>query len=219
MEAPMQRTLEAWLRLAQTRVHERAPELTALDQAIGDGDHGINLDRGFTAIVAALDAGLTPVDGPESAQAAAVLKAAGRTLISTVGGASGPLYGTAFLKASAAVAASDGAPAGAVVAALEAAASGVGTLGKSTPGEKTMLDALVPAATAARQALEAGGDVDAVLGAARDAADAGVTATIPLVATKGRASYLGERSAGHADPGATSAALLLRALADAAAAA
>ena len=215
----MQRTLEAWLRLAQTRVHERAPELTALDQAIGDGDHGINLDRGFTAIVAALDAGLTPVDGPESAQAAAVLKAAGRALISTVGGASGPLYGTAFLKASAAVAASDGAPAGAVVAALEAAASGVGTLGKSTPGEKTMLDALVPAATAARQALEAGGDVDAVLGAARDAADAGVTATIPLVATKGRASYLGERSAGHADPGATSAALLLRALADAAAAA
>jgi dihydroxyacetone kinase-like protein len=219
MEAPMQRTLEAWLRLAQTRVHERAPELTALDQAIGDGDHGINLDRGFTAIVAALDAGLTLVDGPESAQAAAVLKAAGRALISTVGGASGPLYGTAFLKASAAVAASDGAPAAAAVAALEAAATGVGALGKSTTGEKTMLDALVPAATAARQALEAGGDVDAVLGAARDAADAGVTATIPLVATKGRASYLGERSAGHADPGATSAALLLRALADAAAAA
>ena len=209
----------AWLRAAAGRVHEQAPSLTALDQAIGDGDHGINLDRGFTAIVAALDAGLTPVDGPASAQAAAVLKAAGRALISTVGGASGPLYGTAFLKASAAVAASDGAPAAAVVAALEAAASGVGTLGKSTTGEKTMLDALVPAATAARQALEAGGDVDAVLGAARDAADAGVTATIPLVATKGRASYLGERSAGHADPGATSAALLLRALADAEAAA
>jgi phosphoenolpyruvate---glycerone phosphotransferase subunit DhaL len=217
MEAPMQRTLEAWLRLSQTRVHERAAELTALDQAIGDGDHGINLDRGFTAIVAALDAGLPPVDGPESAQAAAVLKSAGRALISTVGGASGPLYGTAFLKASAAIGASDGAPAAAFVAALEAAAAGVGTLGKSTTGEKTMLDALVPAAGAARQALDAGGDVDAVLRAARDAADAGVTATIPLVATKGRASYLGERSVGHADPGATSAALLLGALADAAA--
>ena len=215
----MQRTLEAWLRLAQARVHERAAELTALDQAIGDGDHGINLDRGFSAIVAVLDAGLPPVDGPEPAQAAGVLKAAGRTLISTVGGASGPLYGTAFLKASAAVGASDGETAAAFVAALEAAAAGISTLGKSTTGEKTMLDALVPAATAARAALGSGADVQAVLAAARDAADTGVTATIPLIATKGRASYLGERSVGHADPGATSAALLIGALADAAAAA
>jgi dihydroxyacetone kinase-like protein len=210
-------TLESWLRLAAARIHDQAAALTALDQAIGDGDHGINLDRGFGAIVVTLDAGLPPVDGDEAARAAAVLRAAGRTLISTVGGASGPLYGTAFLRAAAAVASTDGAPASALVAALEAAATGVATLGKSTTGEKTMLDALVPAATAARTALDDGGDPRAVLRAAREAADAGALATIPLLATKGRASYLGERSIGHQDPGATSTALLLAALADAAA--
>jgi phosphoenolpyruvate---glycerone phosphotransferase subunit DhaL len=210
-------TLEAWLRLAASRIHEQARELTALDQAIGDGDHGINMDRGFTAIVTALDAGLPPVDGGESAAAAALLRTAGRTLISTVGGASGPLYGTAFLRASAAVGGADGDVGMAIVSALDAAVTGISTLGKATAGEKTMLDALIPAAAAARTAQSDGRDVSTILQTAVAAADAGVAATIPLLATKGRASYLGERSIGHQDPGATSAALLLRALADAAA--
>ncbi len=213
----MHEILDTWLRTAAGRIHDAAPRLTELDQAIGDGDHGTNMDRGFKAIVAALD-GRTAPDPPVSDQAATteLLRVVGRTLISTVGGASGPLYGTAFLRASAAVA---GMPepatgAAAIVAALEAAATGVGALGKSTAGEKTMLDALVPAATAARAALDGGADAATVAGAARDAAQTGAEATIPLLATKGRASYLGERSIGHQDPGATSAALLLAALAD-----
>jgi phosphoenolpyruvate---glycerone phosphotransferase subunit DhaL len=223
--------LDTWLRTAAERIHDQAPRLTELDQAIGDGDHGINMDRGFKAIVAALDARTAANSAPADAAGAAdpaapavtdqagtaeLLRVVGRTLISTVGGASGPLYGTAFLRASGAVAglaepASGGA---AIVAALEAAATGIGTLGKSTTGEKTMLDALVPAAAAARAALDGGGDAGAVVAAARDAAQAGAEATIPLLATKGRASYLGERSIGHQDPGATSSALLLATLAD-----
>jgi dihydroxyacetone kinase-like protein len=212
----MHTTLDAWLRAAAGRIHEQAPALTVLDQAIGDGDHGINMDRGFKAIVAMLDA-RPPVDTslPEATAAADLLRATGKTLISTVGGASGPLYGTAFLRAAAAVGGLDApSAAGALVAALEAAATGIGTLGKATTGEKTMLDAIVPAAAAARAALEAGADVGAVAGAAADAATAGAEATIPLLATKGRASYLGERSIGHQDPGATSAALLLSVLAE-----
>lgn len=210
--------IEAWLRTSASRIHEEAPALTALDQAIGDGDHGINLDRGFTAIVAQLDAGRPDGDG-DQAVAGAVLRAAGRTLISTVGGAAGPLYGTAFMRAGGVVAASEpGAPpAAALVAGLEAAIGGIEGLGKATPGEKTMLDALVPAAAAGRAALDAGQDTAAVASAMADAASTGAEATIPLLATKGRASYLGERSIGHQDPGATSAALLLRALADTAA--
>jgi dihydroxyacetone kinase-like protein len=210
--------IEAWLRTSASRIHEEAPALTALDQAIGDGDHGINLDRGFTAIVAQLDAGRPDGDG-DQAVAGAVLRAAGRTLISTVGGAAGPLYGTAFMRAGGVVAASepDAPPAAALVAALEAAIGGIEGLGKATPGEKTMLDALVPAAAAGRAALDAGQDTAAVASAMADAASTGAEATIPLLATKGRASYLGERSIGHQDPGATSAALLLRALADTAA--
>jgi dihydroxyacetone kinase-like protein len=212
-----QERLEAWLRLSARRLHEEAAALTALDQAIGDGDHGTNMDRGFGAIVAALDGGGWAVDGaaPDSGPAlAAILRGAGKTLISTVGGASGPLYGTAFLRAAAVFAASEEAGREQAVAALEAAATGIGALGKATTGEKTMLDALVPAAAAARASLAAGGDLSAILAAARDAAETGVQATIPLLATKGRASYLGERSIGHQDPGATSAALLLGALAE-----
>jgi phosphoenolpyruvate---glycerone phosphotransferase subunit DhaL len=212
----MQATIEAWLRTAAGRIHEQAAALTALDQAIGDGDHGINMDRGFKAIVAMLDA-RTAADhsSSDTAVAADLLRAAGKTLISTVGGASGPLYGTAFLRAAAALGAINQPASGeALVAALEAAATGIGALGKAAPGEKTMLDAIVPAAAAARVALGAGADVSGVSVAAADAADAGSEATVPLLATKGRASYLGERSIGHKDPGATSAALLLRALAD-----
>jgi dihydroxyacetone kinase-like protein len=210
----------AWLRAAAGRVHEQAPSLTALDQAIGDGDHGINMDRGFAAIVAMLDERPGPEDGATDATTTAdVLRAAGKTLISKVGGASGPLYGTAFLRGAGAVAgAPDGSPAASFVAALEAAAGGISALGKSTEGEKTMLDALFPAARAARTVLDGGGDLAAVTAAARDAATEGAAATIPMLATKGRASYLGERSVGHQDPGATSAALLLAVLADTAAA-
>jgi len=208
--------LTAWLRLSADRIHEQATALTALDRAIGDGDHGINMERGFAAIVATLDETEAPVtEGLNEAEASAtLLRTAGKRLISTVGGASGPLYGTAFLRAAGAIAAGDGRPAETIVAALEAAAGGVASLGKAAPGEKTMLDALVPAAQAARAAVDSGGDLAAVASAARDAAEAGALATIPMLATKGRASYLGERSVGHQDPGATSSALLLHALAD-----
>ena len=210
----------AWLRAAADRVHAEAASLTALDQAIGDGDHGINLDRGFAAIVAMLDERPAPEDGTADATATAdVLRQAGKTLISKVGGASGPLYGTAFLRGAGAIgAATDPSAGAAFVAALEAAAGGISALGKSAEGEKTMLDALFPAARAARAALDGGGDLATVTAAARDAAAAGAAATIPMLATKGRASYLGERSVGHQDPGATSSALLLAVLAETAAA-
>jgi dihydroxyacetone kinase phosphoprotein-dependent L subunit len=211
--------LVAWLREAAVRIHEEAPALTALDQAIGDGDHGINMDRGFKAIVAMLDAREAPAaDATDAAATSDLLRQAGKTLISTVGGASGPLYGTAFLRGAAALAAEHPSAAAAFVAALEAATGGIAALGKAAEGEKTMLDALFPASRAARAALDAGGDLAAVTAAAHDAADAGRDATIPIQATKGRASYLGERSIGHQDPGATSSALLLGILAATAAA-
>jgi dihydroxyacetone kinase-like protein len=210
--------IDSWLRLAATRLHEQAPALTALDQAIGDGDHGTNMDRGFTAIVALLDAG-RPEGDDDRAIAAARLRTAGRTLISTVGGAAGPLYGTALMRAGGAIGTADpGSSSVAILAALEAAIGGIQALGKSTTGEKTMLDALQPALEAGRAAAGVdAGDAGAVVRAMAEAAEAGATATIPMLATKGRASYLGERSIGHQDPGATSSALLLRALADAAA--
>jgi phosphoenolpyruvate---glycerone phosphotransferase subunit DhaL len=206
--------IDAWLRLAATRLHDQAPALTALDQAIGDGDHGTNMDRGFSAIVAQVDAGAADGDG-DRAMTAARLRAAGRTLISTVGGAAGPLYGTAFMRAGGAIASADGATdAEVALAGLDAAIGGIQALGKATAGEKTMLDALLPAIEAGRAEEARGADAAAVIAAMATAAEAGSAATIPLLATKGRASYLGERSIGHQDPGATSAALLLRALAD-----
>ncbi len=208
-------TIDSWLRLAATRIHDAAPALTALDQAIGDGDHGTNMDRGFAAIVVALDGGRPDADG-ELALAAARLRTVGRTLISTVGGAAGPLYGTAFLRAGGAFAAAapDVDSASVLLDGLDAAIGGIQVLGKSTAGEKTMLDALMPAVAAGRERVAAGGDTVAVVAAIADAAAAGAEATIPMLATKGRASYLGERSVGHKDPGAASSALLLRALAD-----
>ncbi len=209
--------IDAWLQLAADRLHEQAAALTALDQAIGDGDHGTNMDRGFSAIRALIDAGRPEGDEPR-AVAGARLKTAGRTLISTVGGAAGPLYGTGLMRAGGAVADSspDAGSGEALVAALDAAITGIQQLGKAVPGEKTMLDALVPAAEAGRKAA-ADASAAAVAAAMAEAAEAGALATIPMLATKGRASYLGERSVGHQDPGATSSALLLRALADAAA--
>ena len=209
--------IDSWLRLAAARLHERAPALTALDQAIGDGDHGTNMDRGFTAIVALLDAG-RPEGEDQRAIAAARLRTAGRTLISTVGGAAGPLYGTALMRAGGAVGTTEsGSTSTAIVAALEAAIVGIQALGKATAGEKTMLDALMPALAAGQAAASDDADALAVVRAMADAAEAGAASTIPMLATKGRASYLGERSIGHQDPGATSSALLLRALADSAA--
>lgn len=193
----------AAIRSIAAAVAGQRAELTRLDREIGDGDHGENLHRGFQAVLAKLDDdGMAP---------GAVLKLVAMTLMSTVGGASGPLYGTAFLRAATAVGDASQLDAGAVEAALAAARDGVQARGKAEPGDKTMVDALVPAAAAAR-----GDSVAQVLSAAAAAAQDGVAATIPLVARKGRASYLGERSAGHADPGATSTAVILRALAEAA---
>ena len=210
--------IDAWLRLAADRLHEQAAALTALDQAIGDGDHGTNMDRGFSAIRALLDAGRPEGDEPR-AVAGARLKTAGRTLISTVGGAAGSLYGTALMRAGATVTESspDTSAGEVIVAALDAAIAGIQQLGKAMPGEKTMLDALVPAADVGRTSVAGGMDAAQVTAGMAETAEAGAIATIPMLATKGRASYLGERSIGHQDPGATSSALLLRALADAAA--
>lgn len=197
----------AAVRAAAAVIQEHRDELVRLDQAIGDADHGENMKRGFTAVVARLDA--EPPDTP-----AKVLKLVATTLISTVGGAAGPLYGTAFLRASAAVGDAAELDSALVARALQAALDGVIARGKAAVGDKTMVDALTPAVTAAAST---DGPVAATLSAAADAAAEGASSTVPMVARKGRASYLGERSAGHLDPGARSTALLLRALADTAA--
>lgn len=195
------------LRAAALVIQEHRDELVRLDQAIGDADHGENLRRGFTALLSRLDT-------DESATPGKVLKLVATTLISTVGGAAGPLYGTAFLRAAAAVGDAEELDGPAVARALQGALDGVIARGKAVVGDKTMVDALTPAVAAAAQL---DGPVAAVLSAAADAAEEGAASTVPMVARKGRASYLGERSAGHLDPGARSTALLLRALADAAA--
>ncbi|MCQ5272227.1 dihydroxyacetone kinase subunit DhaL [Schaalia odontolytica] len=192
-----------WIELAAADVAEQRDYLVDLDRAIGDGDHGENMDRGFKAAVEALGQA-------QPASVADVLKTVAKTLMSTVGGAAGPLYGTAFLRAS--KAAGDGELDGAGVAAVIAGAlEGIQVRGKATTGEKTMVDAWTPALEAARAAAEAGSDPVAVLEAAANAAEAGAAATEPMRATKGRASYLGERSIGHLDPGAVSTSLILRA--------
>ena len=197
-----------WLELAAADVSEQRDYLVDLDRAIGDGDHGENMDRGFKAAVEALGQA-------EPASVAEVLKTVAKTLMSTVGGAAGPLYGTAFLRAS--KAAGDGElDAAGVAAIIEGALGGIQARGKATTGEKTMVDAWTPALDAARAAAESGADAVATLQAAATAAEAGAAATEPLRATKGRASYLGERSIGHLDPGAVSTSLILRAAARAA---
>ena len=200
-----------WVRAAATSVAVHRDELIDLDRQIGDGDHGANLDRGFTAVLARLD-GLEQ----RPAQVGDVLRLVATTLMSTVGGASGPLYGTAFLRA-AKVSALPDLDASATVALLEAALDGIVARGNASPGEKTMVDAWAPAVDAAVAAADNGASPAGVLAAAAVAAEAGAHATIPLVATKGRASYLGPRSAGHLDPGARSSELILRAAAEAAA--
>lgn len=190
---------DAWIRGVQAVVAEHREELNDLDRAIGDGDHGENLDRGFKAVVAKLD-GIADVQG--------VLKMVASTLMSTVGGAAGPLYGTAFLRAAKAADGGD-LDANAVVGVIAGALEGIVARGKATTGEKTMVDAWTPALDAAKAAAEGGSTPAETFQAAAEAAAAGAEATIPLQATKGRASYLGERSIGHKDPGATSTAYIL----------
>jgi phosphoenolpyruvate---glycerone phosphotransferase subunit DhaL len=199
--------LGRWLRAFADEVTDHADELTRLDSEIGDADHGSNMRRGMTAVVGKLDA------APDAAPAA-LLKTAGMTLVSTVGGASGPLYGTFFLRMGTSAgdrAEFDGA---AFAAALRAGLEGVVTRGKAQIGDKTMVDALTPAVDALDAALADGASLKDALRAAATAAREGADATVPLVARKGRASYLGERSAGHRDPGATSTTLLLEAAAE-----
>ncbi|WP_033288699.1 dihydroxyacetone kinase subunit DhaL [Amycolatopsis jejuensis] len=198
--------LAAALRAAAEVIAEHRTELIELDRAIGDGDHGENLSRGFTAIVSALE---TQVP----ATPAAVAKLAATTLISKVGGAAGPLYGTAFLRASAKLGDAAEIDVPLLLDALRAALEGVQARGKAVGGDATMVDALIPALSAAEST---GGSVADVLAAAADGADRGAESTVDLIPRKGRASYLGERAVGHMDPGARSTALLLRALAEAA---
>jgi phosphoenolpyruvate---glycerone phosphotransferase subunit DhaL len=198
-----------WLEMYAERVSERAAELTALDAAIGDGDHGTNMERGFKAVRQRVlaDASGKPIDQ--------LLKETGMALLSTVGGAAGPLYGTFFLRMAAAAGPRAELSGDELAEAIAAGVEGVRQRGKAEPGDKTMLDALIPAQETLTRDLDGGGAAAAALASAATAAEDGCRATIPLVARKGRASYLGERGAGHQDPGATSSALLLRALADA----
>jgi phosphoenolpyruvate---glycerone phosphotransferase subunit DhaL len=201
--------LVSWLRAFAAVVEEQREELVALDAAIGDADHGENMHRGMRAVVQQLDQ-------TEPAAPSEVLKLAATTLIGKVGGAAGPLYGTAFLRASTSAKDKGSLTSRDLADLLTAARDGIVARGKAESGDKTMVDAWTPAVDAADQAAQSGGDEPAVLAAAADAAEQGMRDTVPMVARKGRASYLGERSAGHQDPGATSTALLLRCLADAA---
>jgi dihydroxyacetone kinase-like protein len=200
----------SWLKLSAEAMAEHRTELIELDRAIGDSDHGENMDRGFQAVLQKLDE--SPPETPGAA-----LKAAAMALMSKVGGAAGPLYGTAYLRAATSLGDATDVDAQALTDALAAARDGVVARGKAELGDKTMVDAWTPAVEAARKAASESGDPVNVLEAAAGAAEAGAVATDELVARKGRASYLGERSAGHRDPGAASTALLLRAAAVAAA--
>nr|WP_211262672.1 dihydroxyacetone kinase subunit DhaL [Nitriliruptor alkaliphilus] len=198
--------LVAWFRRFAEVVEGRADELSSLDAAIGDADHGTNLRRGARAVLLALDA-------ERPSDVAGFGRTVAMQLISAVGGASGPLYGSFFLALG-----TSGGTQGALsptgfAAAVRAGVDGVAARGKASAGDKTMLDALLPAVSALEEATASGAPLRTALQAAVDAAETGMLATIPMVARKGRASYLGERSAGHQDPGATSSSLLVRAAA------
>jgi dihydroxyacetone kinase-like protein len=196
--------LDQWVRRFAELVAENREHLTELDAAIGDADHGSNMDRGMKAAVAALDESSPTTPG-------ALLKKVAMTLVSKVGGASGPLFGTFFLRMSSSLGEAATVSAGDLATALRAGLGGIVDRGKAGPGDKTLYDALAPAVDAVEAALEKGETLAAALEAGRDAAVAGRDATTPMVAHKGRASYLGDRSAGHQDPGATTVALLLEA--------
>jgi phosphoenolpyruvate---glycerone phosphotransferase subunit DhaL len=198
-------TMERWFLAAAASLREQRDYLTQLDAAIGDADHGTNMDRGFTAVVEKLD-------GLDETPPGKLLTTVGSTLVSTVGSASGPLWGMALRRAGRALGSGEEFDGGQLAAALEAALEGVVELGAAQEGDKTMVDALAPAVRTFREWIENDASVAAALEAARVAAEAGMKATVPLQAQKGRASYLGERSIGHQDPGATSTTLILAAL-------
>jgi phosphoenolpyruvate---glycerone phosphotransferase subunit DhaL len=196
-----------WLERFAGIVAEQKQYLTGLDAAIGDGDHGINMDRGFQTVLVKI----APVRDKD---AGTLLKTTGMALVGSVGGAGGPLYGTFFLRAGAALDGKSEISDRDLVGALDAGLKGVVERGKANPNDKTMVDALTPAVARAKESLDGGASLNEALAAAADAAEEGMKATIPLKALKGRASYLGDRSIGHQDPGATSSYLMLRALSD-----
>ena len=206
MDAEVFRT---WIVSAAGVIEANRDHLTQLDAAIGDADHGINLARGFTAVLSALDAAEAKAATP-----GVILTLTGNTLISKVGGASGPLYGTAFRRAGKALGGAADVDLPALSAALDAALAGVQQLGAAREGDKTMVDALAPATRAFSKAIAAGASPDDALSVLAEAATAGAAATVSMQALKGRASYLGPRSVGHEDPGAASTVLILHALRD-----
>ncbi len=206
MAALSRQDVLAWLAGLSRAYRDNRDRLTELDAAIGDADHGINMDRGFTAVQAELASKAPP-------EIEAIFQMVAAMLIKNVGGASGPLYGTFFLRAARSCAGKTELSAGDVVDLFRAGADGVKERGKAVAGDKTMLDALLPAAEAMQKKMETGADLPAILQAGVAAAETGMLATVPMRARKGRASYLGARSVGHQDPGATSAYLLLKAAA------
>jgi phosphoenolpyruvate---glycerone phosphotransferase subunit DhaL len=197
----------SWIERYAGHIAEQKDYLTQLDAAIGDADHGANMDRGFKAVLA------KKADQPPT-DIGAFLKLVSMTLISTVGGASGPLYGTFFLQASSMATGKTELTPSEFAAVLEKGLAGIVLRGKAAIGDKTMIDALQPAIKAYKRAVDAGEPLKVAFAAAVAAGEEGLKSTIPLVARKGRASYLGERSAGHADPGATSTVLLVRSAAE-----
>jgi len=196
-----------WLKSFAAMIQENAAYLTQLDSDIGDGDHGANMNRGMQTV-------LTKLPGVADKDIGSALKSVGMTLVSTVGGASGPLYGTMFMQMGNATAGKMELTLDDWVAALQAGYDGVLMRGKAQPGDKTMVDALTPALNELKAQRDKGASVPDALAASAQAAEQGMKETIPLVARKGRASYLGERSAGHQDPGATSSYYLLKAAAE-----
>lgn len=196
-----------WLENYAALLNENKAYLTDLDSEIGDADHGINMDRGFQAV-------LEKLPGTADGDIGTVLKTAAMALISSVGGASGPLYGTLFLEMAKSADGKAELTLEEWAAALEAGVEGVARRGKANAGDKTMLDALFPAVEELKQVSSDGSDLKEALQASREAAERGMKDTIPMVAKKGRASYLGGRSAGHQDPGATSSFLMLKAAAE-----
>jgi dihydroxyacetone kinase-like protein len=192
-----------WIQEYASTIAENKDYLTQLDSAIGDADHGTNMNRGMSAVMEKLD-------GAAGEDVGGLLKTVGMTLVSKVGGAGGPLYGTLFMQMGAATAGKSELSLEDWAKAVEAGLKGVQARGKAEPGDKTMIDALTPAAEALSKAVAADASLDDALGSATRAAEDGMKATIPLIARKGRASYLGERSAGHQDPGATSSFLLIK---------
>ena len=196
-----------WIKSYAQAIEENCEMLTDLDREIGDADHGANMRRGFRAV-------LEKLPSVEDKDIGTILKNVGMTLLSKVGGAAGPLYSTMFTKAGMTIGAKMEMDLNDWAQALEAGTTGIAKLGKALPNDKTMLDALYPALNALSAAMGNGASVGEALQKSADAAHEGMLATIPLVARKGRASYLGERSAGHQDPGATSTYLLIKSAAE-----